>query len=177
MMSVLRLDYQRPMRPFPWAGTVLLAAALAVAGVLGARYAALEGELEEVEARAAALERAGRAAAAPASPRDAQALAQEIKQADEVLRQLALPWESLFRAVEACDGQDVALLALEPDAAKAMVKLSGEAKNFQAVLDYVRRLEAQPVFRHADLQSHQLQQQDRERPMRFVVLAGWRVRP
>ncbi len=57
-----------------------------------------------------------------------------------MLRQLSLPWNALFKAVEASGGQSIALLSLEPDLQKGMVKISGEAKDLEALLNYVRQL-------------------------------------
>jgi len=95
-------------------------------------------------------------------------MALEIKHANEVLQQLTLPWGKLFQAMESSSGKQVALLAMEPDAEKQVVKISGEAKDIAAVLDYIRRLAAQQVFSSVYLQSHQIQQQDPEKPVRFV---------
>lgn len=104
-------------------------------------------------------------------------LALEVKNANKALLQLSLPWERLFQAVESAGSKEVALLALEPDTEKQMVKIRGEAKNIPELLDYIKRLEERDVFGTVYLQSHQVQQQDTDKPVRFALLAFWRERP
>jgi len=50
--------------------------------------------------------------------RDVEELTLEVKHANDVLRQLTLPWDELFQAVESAAGKKIALLALEPDTEK-----------------------------------------------------------
>lgn len=101
-------------------------------------------------------------------------LAREVADANEVLRQLSVPWESLFQAVEVSGANKVTLLALEPDVEKHLVKISGETRNFKALTHYIARLQEQPVLGAVYLQTHQVQQQDEDKPVRFSLLATWR---
>src|SRR5512135_1505497 len=136
-MVLLRLDYQRGPQPFPWAGTVLLVSALAALALIGVYYRELTGKVVLWEAKAGqAVTPAKRTADGSRSPADT---ALEIKHANEVLLQLTLPWGKLFQAIESASGKEVTLLAMEPDAEKHVVKISGEAKNITAVLDYIKR--------------------------------------
>jgi len=182
-MVPLRLDYQRGIQPFPWAGAVLLVSALMVLTLVGVYYRELAGKAVSWEVRQAATQGPRVTGLQTADPHTADSkrgtadMALEIKHANEVLQQLTLPWGKLFQAMESSSGKQVALLAMEPDAEKQVVKISGEAKDIAAVLDYIRRLAAQQVFSSVYLQSHQIQQQDPEKPVRFVLLAAWRVSP
>lgn len=177
-MSALRLDYQQS-RPFPWGGAILLALALGALVMSGAWYRELDSRAAGWEAQAARLEGPARRQAPEVRPggRAAENLALEVQHANEVLRQLSLPWERLFQAVEMSGGKDVALLALEPEIANRSVKIGGEAKNMAALLDYIKRLEQRDVFGAVYLQSHQVQQQDPDKPVRFALLAAWREKP
>jgi Tfp pilus assembly protein PilN len=67
----------------------------------------------------------------------------------------------------------VALLSIESDTGKRQVKISGEAKDIESVLNYLRVLGAQPKLANVYLQSHQLQQQDPQHPVRFALGAAW----
>jgi hypothetical protein len=176
-MSILRLDYQRTQKPLPSGGIAVLVVALAVLAGLGARYYWLVERADELEVRARTLQ-----LAAPAGgPRTAggskgvATLALEIRQANEVLRQLGVPWDALFLAVEAAGDKDVTLLSMEPDGEKQSAKIVGEAKNMAAVLNYLRQLGKQPVLHDINLQHHQIQLQDAEKPVRFTVLARWEI--
>ncbi|MFZ5530325.1 MAG: hypothetical protein ACOY4U_04655 [Pseudomonadota bacterium] len=180
-MAIVRLDYQRSMKPFPWAGAILLALALAMLALVGGRYYELTGETAYWEAIGERVEHTAQrrtvAAHAPLADHEARDVALEIKHANEVLRKLTLPWESLFRSVEAAAGRDVTLLAMEPDMEKRVVKISGEAKNISAVFNYIQHLGEQEEFGSVYLQSHQVQHQDPEQPVRFALSAAWRAAP
>ena len=167
---MLWLDYQQA-HPYPWAGPSLLglAALLAVSAMV--YFIALSDSAQTLEQQLAQLDRQGMHYAASQSP---QALAQEVARANEVLRQLTLPWQELLQAVEAAGDRKVSLLSLEPDMEKRQVKISGEARDMMVLLDYISRLEAQPVFGRVDLQNHQVQLRDPDKPVRFALLAEWK---
>ncbi|HLP97442.1 MAG TPA: PilN domain-containing protein [Sideroxyarcus sp.] len=177
-MSLLHLDYQQEL-PQRRMGVALLALMLAALAMTAVYYIELNDMADSWgEHLAQAEHRSGRTAAARQSAGNtADEVAQEVNRANEVLRQLSLPWDELFRAVETAAGKDMALLAMEPDTEKRQVKISGEAKDFAALLDYITQLEAQPVFGAVRLQSYQVQQQDSERPVRFALRAVWRGQP
>lgn len=177
-MRPLRLDYQRNTRPFPWSGGAMLVSSLLALGLMGWHYHELGQRIAQWEARVDHDERmAGHRALAlrPATAQAARDQVLEVQRANQVLRQLSLPWDTLFRAVESSAGKDVALLSVEPDLRKGMVKISAEAKNFDAMLDYVRQLGKRDVFGSVMLQNHQVQQADPEKPIRFSLLAVWKV--
>lgn len=172
-MATLWLDYQRD-RPFRQAGPLLLALALGASVVTAAYYVELSDEATGWEDKLARIERdRGSRPAVGAGIRDGVE-SPEVRRANEVLRQLSLPWELLFRTVESVAGDDVTLLALEPDMEKRMVKISGEAKDFPAMLNYITKLEAKEVFGPVYLQSHEVQQQDPNRPVRFALIVVWK---
>lgn len=98
----------------------------------------------------------------------------EIQSAREVLVHLDLPWERLFGSVESVTGKDVALLGIDPDPTKQTVKISGEAKHYDDVLDYARRLEASGPLYGVYLMNHKIETQDPERPIHFTLGAAWR---
>jgi hypothetical protein len=176
-MATLWLDYQQHP-PSHWAGPLLLALALAALMLTVAYYLELNDKVLGWEEKLEQMESGHglRAAGRPGSAEGEQ-LAQEVQRANEVLRQLTLPWEQLFQTVEAAGGTKVALLALEPDMEKHVVKISGEAKDMAEVLNYITRLEEQAVFGTVYLQSHQVQLRDPDRPVRFSLLAVWRGKP
>ncbi len=109
-------------------------------------------------------------------PATSQKVALEVKHAREILLQLSMPWNELFASVESVEAPNVALLGIESDIDKQRVKISAEAKNLGAMLDYLRALEGRPTFADVYLQSHQIQQQDPQHPVRFVLTATWLVR-
>lgn len=170
-MPELRLDYQRSPQPVSAGGFLLLALALALLLASGFYYSDLSAQSALLEATSGQIER--RAQGEQLSERAAAALALEVKRANEVLRQLTMPWGGLFQTLETAAGKDVALLTLEPDTDKRQVKISGEAKDMTALLDYMKRLENRDAFGTVYLQSHHVQLQDPDKPVRFVLQAMW----
>lgn len=177
MAGKLQLDYQ-PGSMFTRPGSLLLALALAALFASGVYYRNLSIEADLWESRAEQSERTAQKLL-PGSRSDirmAVGLAQEVKHANEILRRLSMPWYDLLQTIESAGGKGVALLSLEPDTEKRLVRISGEAKNIAAMLDYVRQLESRELFGTVYLQSHHIQMQNPEKPVRFVLLAIWRVR-
>lgn len=172
-MRPLMLDYQRSARPQGWSWLVLGAGVLlSVAAVLV--FANLNRELQVWEAQA---DKSSRGVRSNVPVRDSEATRLELKQANTVLQQLALPWEALFAALEATRGEKVALLAVEPDVARGQVRIGAEAKSAAHMLNYLRRLESDTALREVVLLNHQVQLQDADRPLRFSVMASWGAKP
>lgn len=176
MNTPLHLDYQHSRDGASWRGWLLLLISLGLVAAGALHYGRLNDAAEQWEEKADQVQRGSLRPnrGSGLTEREARDMVLEVKHANEVLHRLSLPWERLFQAVESCSNKEVALLAMEPDLEKRVVKISGEAKNLAAMLDYVRRLEAQEVFGTVYLQSHQVQQHDPEKPVRFALLAMWR---
>jgi len=178
-MRALQLDYRRDSKPLPWLGLMLLASVLLTLVLLGRYYQDLESSHADWMARIDRLESLSGARAHIAArllgEQAARAQILEAQYANQVLRQLSLPWNALFQALEDSAGQNVALLSLEPDAQKGTVRIRGEAKNLGAALHFVKQLGTSGVFASVFLQNHEVQQQDPQKPVRFTLVAGWKV--
>ena len=176
-MRALQLDYQRACKPVPWLGLGVLVAALATLALMGGYYHTLDQQIAFWESKLDRIERLSshRALASrPLSEQAARAQMLEVNQANQVVRELSLPWNALFKAVETSSGQNIALLSLEPDPVKGTVTISGEAKDLNALLNYTKQLSTREVFDSVMLQNHQIQQADPEKPLRFSLLAHWK---
>jgi hypothetical protein len=133
---------------------LLLALGLALAAALLDRYQEARQELARLEAVAALT--APERRPAPAIPKER--LADEMRNAEAVVRQLTVPWASLVQAIEQAALRDVALLQLQPDAENRSLKLTAEARHREAMFEYLRRLAAAPALSDVHLVSHQNQQ-------------------
>lgn len=176
-MRALQLDYQHVYKPLPWLGLGVLVAAVAALALMGSYYQTLDQQIVLWESKLDRIERLSshRALASrPLTEQAARAQMLEVNQANQVVRQLSLPWNALFTAVEASSGQNIALLSLEPDLQKGTVKISGEAKDLNALLSYTRQLSTREIFDSVMLQNHQIQQADPQKPLRFSLLAEWK---
>lgn len=171
----MRLDYQNDA-PFPWLGVGLLGVAVLVAIVVAFYLVNLRNQADALQSK---LERASARSAVHATARPARDagrvdLAQEIKSANEVLHQLSVPWDELFKAVESSSGSHVTLLALEPDFERKQVKISGEANSYKTIMKYITELEKQEVLGAVYLQNHDIRQDDPDMPVRFSLVANWK---
>lgn len=144
-----------------WTGRALLAVALLFAADAGAWYYHVSRQTAEAQAR---LERGAKAAAAArkASP-------QEIAAAQDTVRRLSLPWLDLLAALESAASEEVALLGIEPDAARGTVVISGEARDYLAALDYLRSLGRNDALADVRFVRHE----HKGRAVAFSISAGW----
>lgn len=169
----VNLDYVAAARRPPWLGVALLAIALAVAGELLLEYRGAQSELARIETASGL---AG-PARQPAPSLSRERLDEEVRDAERVVRQLALPWGTLVLAIEQAATRDVALLQLQPDADSRIVKLTAEARNREAMFDYVRRLGAAPGLGEVHVVNHQVQRDDPRRTVQFSVQASMKAVP
>jgi hypothetical protein len=145
---------------------VLLAAGLAAALFVGLSAAAVRDRLRATELRVASLERQllRQPAAPPREPTESAAAG--------IRQRFATPWTKLFSGIEAAGGEDVALLVLQPEA-QGRLRLEAEARNWEAMLSYVARLEESRVLSHLHLVQHETRSADGAHPVRFTLLAQW----
>jgi len=92
---------------------------------------------------------------------------------NSAIRQLNLPWLELLDAMEAGTPQTIAILSLEPDAKKSVLKAAAEAKNTDDMIAYIEKLKRQPFFSYVALTRHEVNEQDANRPIRFQFEATW----
>ena len=164
-MQRIELDFIRRAQRSRWAGRVLLAVALGLAGDMAFSYASLLRSVKENESIVAR--------AQPGKPPPAPASAEEVALARDTVERLALPWPKLFAALEAAASDQVALLAIEPDTKSGTVKISGDSKDYLAALGYVLNLSQADTLSHVQLVRHEVRQNDPQRPVSFSISAAW----
>lgn len=156
-----------------WVAVVLFATGLVACGLWGQRYLELREDLAEWRdsLQRADRRRAGDAQRPPAE--NAQRMKAELQRANRVIEALSTPWPDLFTAAESAYSDRSILIGIDPDPERREVRLTGEAKDLAAMLDYIKALRASPVLMDAMLASHQINAKDSQRPVRFVVTAHW----
>jgi hypothetical protein len=93
--------------------------------------------------------------------------------AEKARANLAVRWDVLFDALESATHKNVALLDVQPDGAKGMIKLAAEARNEDAMFAYLYQLSRQPGVTNVVLKSQTLQTADPQQPVRFSLTAQW----
>ena len=172
----LLLDYGRSRGPArPALDGALMAVGVGVLAVVFVACFEIAGELQETRAQIEDLQLMSkrRATASPATSADAGADGEDAR-ANAIRRQLNLPWDELFNAIEASKGDSVALLSIAPDAQLRQLKLAGEAKSFADMLEYVKRLNGISMFENAYLLDHGLARQGSSAIVRFTIVATWK---
>ena len=163
-MQRLELDFVRRAPRSRWAGRVLLAVALGVTGDLAFTFAQLGRAVKANETVVARGQ--PRKALANVSP-------EELALARDTVERLGLPWTRLFAALESAATDQVALLAIEPDMKTGTVKISGDSKDYLAVLGYVLNLSQADALSNVQLVRHEVKQDDPQRPVAFSISAAW----
>ena len=169
-MRKLQIDFVRKPRPSA-GGWLLLVAGVAAVAVLAQVQLELSQQHAAQAARLAALQ-------APGGPGAQLAAADKsddplVVAARQALERSRPPWQSLFSALEAADGADVALLAVTPEPQRRQVKIHAEARDLAAMLAFHRELQQQPSLSHVVLLDHTVVKDVPETPVRFHLSAQW----
>ena len=173
-MQPLDLDFSTQRRPaglVRW--LVLLAGVAALAGTLAWNALVWQPRLAAADKQVRLLQSSLTAQQPVLRKISDEQLAAEWRQTTAVAGALNQPWEKLFSMLEAMTGEQVALLTLEPNAALHELVLTAEAKNFNAMLGLYRLLSKQADLSNVVLHSHQINQQDNDKPVRFRITATW----
>lgn len=158
--------------------SILLIGLLVLAGVL-LQFRQVTEEVNHWTNRVERLEKQQQQKAAPrtrSTPRIkefSQEIRKEITQANAILDQINLPWETLFDAIEHAATEEIALLSLQPNVASRTLRLSGEAKTMSELLDFVEALERELIFENVHLLNYKVKQDNPHRPIIFLLTAAW----
>lgn len=179
----LQLDFAPgARRAAPGLGVLMLLICGLVLAVLSAAVAQqLASNTRQAETLAAVLARRGPLATESTEsrrepPADAGELAR-LRDAQGVAARLATPWADLIGALEAATSPAVALLLVEPSAARRTMRLTGEARSAPDMLDYLSSLQRDARLARVVLVSHELQDKTPGAPLRFQIQAAWGEAP
>lgn len=84
-----------------------------------------------------------------------------------VIQQLNIPWHDVFEQLERATPADVALLSIEPDGQRSVIKIQAEAKSLDTLLLYAAGLQQQGVFGRLTFSKHETNDQDGNKPVRL----------
>jgi len=161
----LELDYVAHPRPLLWPGLALLALAVAAAWMLVVRYQAAERPLAVLMAAQDFLPAARQSRRDPAG-----GSVEEEKRVSTVVQRLDFPWNRIIRAVESASVQNVTLMQMQPETEERALRLLAEAKDTEAMIEFIRRLTAAKISSGVYPVSHRVVVDDPRRPLQFSVL-------
>ncbi|CAB3809634.1 hypothetical protein [Paraburkholderia caffeinilytica] len=174
MTPHLNLDFSRRRAPAAMGGVILLCAAAVLLLASGARLWHAYAENDRAQAQLEAVRQQTMASRhvvkAPLTP--AARLAE--KQSQSVLRELTVPWQDLFSIVEDYPDHDVALIGIDQNPGQSQIRITAEAKNFDAMIAYLKYLQTSVLLREAVLNDHLIEPNVPGKPVRFQITAVWR---
>jgi len=168
----LELDHLRKTPRPARISWVLLAIALAFAADVGSSYVKTRAE---IEARTAKLARLSGGPTREVSASTSAGLSkEEFGAAQDTILRLSMPWDNVFRALEAARSDDVALLSIEPDAGSGSLSITGEARSYPAALTYVAWLSHEKTLKNVRLARHEIDRNDARQRVSFTISADWK---
>jgi hypothetical protein len=153
------LDFERAGRAHGSVGVLLLCAGLLACLAVGMRLKWLNQDLTLLEPAALSkpvitASRPGGAIGGSANRTMSKLTTQRAEQVNAVIARLAMPWNDWFLQLESAAKGKVVLASLQPEADGRRVRISGEAKRFEDLVDYMMQLEASPGFANVFLSEH-----------------------
>ena len=176
-MRPLMLDFQprRRSSPLGWSllagGVVLALTCIVIQQQVSGEAEQQQGHLQTTQ-RVLTGDTGSKVSLTPAETREQ---AQNLAEMGKVSQQLRRPRERLFAPLEAMPRDNIALLTLTPDARKGQVRISAEARDLDAMLDFHRRLEACDELSDVSLLSHEIVANVPEHPVQFNLSATWEI--
>jgi hypothetical protein len=185
-MNLTNLNFAQSARRFNGASPLAVGAfalALAWLGSLVWQTSALDVEQQRAQTRMEQARQALERRRTDALVRDQTRQAALVKDAPSpamvsaingAIGQLNLPWPQLFGALEAVKPKSIAILQLEPDVQRNVLKLVAEAKTLDEATEFVGLMQQHALFAQVNLVKHELYDKDPNRPYRFQIEAVWR---
>jgi len=174
-MRAIHLDFASNRKP-SLLGLVMFALALLLLMMVWQRYTHINQQLLTLDQSIQELkERKGLKPAEPQLQAKSSAdLLAKIEEAKKLASFLMIPWGDVLSALEASALDDLALLAIEPDAKKRQLKITAEAKNKDIMFSYLEKLEVSDELANVYLLKHEVFEDVDQHPIRFVAVATWR---
>lgn len=173
MNQRLDIDFARNRPRISHAGLALLGVALVMlcaSGVsLWQAYDDNDRVQEQVEQARHRLFAKSHPVVKPATP----AAMHAEKQSLAVLRELTVPWQELLSILEDYPAHDVALIGIDHNPVQSQIRITAEAKNFDAMIAYLRYLQSSKLLREAILNDHEIENNVPGTPVRFQITAVW----
>jgi Tfp pilus assembly protein PilN len=173
MIQRLDIDFARRPPRFAPAGLIVLCIAVCALLASGVKLWQARDDNEQTQER---LDEARHRLFSRAHPVKAQSTPATMlaeKQGLAVLRELTVPWQDLLSIVEDYPDHDVALIGIDQNPVQSQIRITAEAKNFDAMIAYLRYLQSSKLLREAVLNDHEIEANVPGAPVRFQVTAVW----
>ena len=176
-MKPLRIEFGDSPPAIPAWAVLLFVCALAWCAHGLWRISWAQAELGEVRRLAAERTELRLLVSAPQPPPSAsgpEVTPERARSVAGAVDRLNTNWSDLFTAVGKGKPDAVALLAIEPDLGKGVVKITAETRDAAEMLNFAERLAKQGGGTSASLAKHETSDRDPLKPYRFQIEAQWR---
>lgn len=96
----------------------------------------------------------------------------EIQEINHIITELNTPWSDFLDAIEAINS-DVAILAIEPNIQKHLIRIQAESKNNDQMLEFLGVLRQSEHFKNSLLIKYETNELDSNKPTRFTIETSW----
>ena len=93
----------------------------------------------------------------------------QAKAINTAIGQLNFPWSEILDAFQQTATSQTALLSLEPNAEKQLVRVVAESFNADAMFSYLQSLRESGAFTRVELIRYEVNEQDPKKPLRFTA--------
>ncbi|CAG9259502.1 hypothetical protein [Paraburkholderia caribensis] len=173
MIQRLDIDFARRRPRLAPAGLVVLCIAICALLASGVRLWQAFDDNEQVQERLDEARHRVLAKAHLVRAQSTPAAMHAEKQSLAVLSELTVPWQDLLSIVEDYPDHDVALIGIDQNPVQSQIRITAEAKNFDAMIAYLRYLQSSKLLREAVLNDHEIEANVPGTPVRFQVTAVW----
>lgn len=90
------------------------------------------------------------------------------------IKQLNFPWSDLFDALENATTPAVALIEIDSDASKGVLKIQAEAASSNEMIMFVENIKRETIFFDTYITKHEISDLAPQKPLRFSVETKWR---
>lgn len=171
--AVPEFDFVARRRRPGWLGWLALLLGCAAAAWSFDRFQSLETDVDTLrEANRRAARAAEQAQVLARLDQDDAGLRARLEVAHKLSAQMARDWQPLFADLEA-RGTDIALLSVEPDAARGVVRLTGEAKDLNALFAYAGSFGDAQATSAPRIEVFELKQRDGVQIIAFSLRLKW----
>lgn len=93
---------------------------------------------------------------------------EQLAEYNRVTRTLNTPWATIFALLERRIPRDIALISIEPDAARRLVRLQAEARTLDDLMECAESLRKDSAVARVLPLQHETNEQDPSRPVRLT---------
>ena len=167
------LNFQQSVHERRWPGYVLFSLGLLALAGWYVSYTATAKEIAELALQQE--QRAQKKEIQPVAfdPRQQELARQKSDLLQKISKQQALPWPSLFNALEVSKPEQIMLFEIQPDTTTASILITGQAGDLNEVLSYTAALKKQSVFSNVNLLDHQFTKVEGKATVNFEIEMLW----